>query len=206
MKKHSAVGSFDNMYPSSSLEDNTLETELDRFLAEPPEPKTTNILLFWKSHMEIFPTLSQMAYQYLVIPATSEPSERVFSGGRKILSYQHSSLSTMHVEQLACLKDWSQKLELTPSRRKCDGVAQFQDTHSFPRPLTVPTPSTPNIDLFGRLLQYFNIIAFSSPRVVILTNIIFSSEEFRKALPAWPRALGTPPKNASEDIEVAIAL
>ncbi|MBW0491043.1 hypothetical protein O181_030758 [Austropuccinia psidii MF-1] len=29
MKKHSAVGSFDDMYPSSSLEDNTIETELD---------------------------------------------------------------------------------------------------------------------------------------------------------------------------------
>ncbi|MBW0464072.1 hypothetical protein O181_003787 [Austropuccinia psidii MF-1] len=29
MNKHSEVGSFDDMYPSSSLEDNTLETELD---------------------------------------------------------------------------------------------------------------------------------------------------------------------------------
>ncbi|MBW0546366.1 hypothetical protein O181_086081 [Austropuccinia psidii MF-1] len=48
-----------------------------------------------------------MARQYLAIPATSAPSEHVFSCGRKILTYQRASLTAMHVEQIACVKDWA---------------------------------------------------------------------------------------------------
>ncbi|MBW0550443.1 hypothetical protein O181_090158 [Austropuccinia psidii MF-1] len=101
------MGLFDEMYSLASSEGRKFENEIQKFFAEPPEPKETNILLFWKSRGKIFPTLAHMAQKYLSIPATSAPSEWVFSCGRKILTYQRASLSGMHVEQLACVKDWS---------------------------------------------------------------------------------------------------
>ncbi|MBW0488001.1 hypothetical protein O181_027716 [Austropuccinia psidii MF-1] len=97
------------MYPTSGQEVTTLENELQQFLAEPLEHKDTNILEFWSSRHAIFPALYTMAHKYLPIPDSSAPSERVFSGGRKILTYQRSMLSRMHVEQLACVKDWACK-------------------------------------------------------------------------------------------------
>ncbi|MBW0549626.1 hypothetical protein O181_089341 [Austropuccinia psidii MF-1] len=99
-------GLFDEMYSAKWLEAGTVESEIQWFLAEPSEPKSTDILLFWKSRGGIFPNLSLMACKYLEIPATSSPSERVFSCGIKILTYQQASLSSTHVEQLSCLKDW----------------------------------------------------------------------------------------------------
>ncbi|MBW0509366.1 hypothetical protein O181_049081 [Austropuccinia psidii MF-1] len=107
LTNNKAVGLFDEMFTSSYLEVSTLDTELERFFAEPTEPKETDILLFWKTRSSVFPTLVLMAYKYLSIPATSAPSERVFSCGRKILTFQRASLSSMHVEQLSCIKNWA---------------------------------------------------------------------------------------------------
>ncbi|MBW0500768.1 hypothetical protein O181_040483 [Austropuccinia psidii MF-1] len=101
------LGLFDDMYSFSSSEGCTLEKEIQKFFSKPTEPKYTEVILFWKSRVTIFPTLAHLERKYLSIPATSAPSERVFSCGRKILSYQHALLSSMHVEQLACVKDWA---------------------------------------------------------------------------------------------------
>ncbi|MBW0462700.1 hypothetical protein O181_002415 [Austropuccinia psidii MF-1] len=101
-----STGLFEEMYPLSLPKGNTVEIEVQRYLAEPPEPKETDILIFWKSRGTVFPTLANMACKYLAIAATSAPSERVFSSGRKIVTYQSSTLSSMHVEQLAFVKDW----------------------------------------------------------------------------------------------------
>ncbi|MBW0564613.1 hypothetical protein O181_104328 [Austropuccinia psidii MF-1] len=108
IEKYTAL--FDELYPSCFQETCTLETELKRFLAEPPEPKDTDILLLWKSQGDIFPTLFLMAQKFLAIQAASTPSKHVFSGGRKILTYQRSSLSPNHVEQLAFVKDWERQI------------------------------------------------------------------------------------------------
>ncbi|MBW0550131.1 hypothetical protein O181_089846 [Austropuccinia psidii MF-1] len=98
---------YDELYTSSGPERHTLEMEIQRFFAKPPEAKDTDILAFWKSQGKLFPTLRDMAQKYLAIPATSAPSERVFSGGWKILSYQRTTLSPMQVENLACVKNWA---------------------------------------------------------------------------------------------------
>ncbi|MBW0567756.1 hypothetical protein O181_107471 [Austropuccinia psidii MF-1] len=42
-------GLLDEMYPSTSGEGCSFEKELQRYFAEPPEPKDTDILIFWKS-------------------------------------------------------------------------------------------------------------------------------------------------------------
>ncbi|MBW0522108.1 hypothetical protein O181_061823 [Austropuccinia psidii MF-1] len=105
------AGLFNELYTSSTPDSNSLETKLQRFFAEPPEVKSTDILLFWKSRGTIFPTLTQMASKYLSIPATSAPLEQIFSCGHKVLTYQQYSLSSMHVEQLASVKDWAHTSE-----------------------------------------------------------------------------------------------
>ncbi|MBW0464744.1 hypothetical protein O181_004459 [Austropuccinia psidii MF-1] len=99
-------GFFDEMYQSTPFEVSSFKHELNQYLSEPIEPKATNILSFWRSQATMFPTLEVIACKYLAIPATSAPSERIFSGGQKILTYQRASLSVMHVERLACLKSW----------------------------------------------------------------------------------------------------
>ncbi|MBW0495568.1 hypothetical protein O181_035283 [Austropuccinia psidii MF-1] len=72
------MGLFDDMYSLASSEERNFEKKILQFFSEPPEPKETNILLFWKSRGKIFPTLAHMAQKYLSIPATSALSERVF--------------------------------------------------------------------------------------------------------------------------------
>ncbi|MBW0500156.1 hypothetical protein O181_039871 [Austropuccinia psidii MF-1] len=98
---------LDKMYPSATHKGGTLELELQRCFSEPPEPKDTDILVFWRSQGNLFPILAVMAQNYLAIPANSAPSERVFSGGRRILLYQRASLMPSHVEQLACVNEWA---------------------------------------------------------------------------------------------------
>ncbi|MBW0461329.1 hypothetical protein O181_001044 [Austropuccinia psidii MF-1] len=91
------MGLFDDMYSLASSKGKSFKNKIQKFFSEPPEPKETDILLFWKSRGKMFPTLAHMAQKYLSIPATSASSERVFSCGRKILTYQCASLSRMHV-------------------------------------------------------------------------------------------------------------
>ncbi|MBW0499106.1 hypothetical protein O181_038821 [Austropuccinia psidii MF-1] len=92
-------GLFDEMYCARWLEGGTVKSEIQRFLAEPPEPKSTDILLFWKSHGGIFPHLSLMACKYLAIPATSGFLEN--PGSRSRLSRDLLRLGNFHIDHSA---------------------------------------------------------------------------------------------------------
>ncbi|KIK92854.1 hypothetical protein PAXRUDRAFT_146430 [Paxillus rubicundulus Ve08.2h10] len=59
----------------------------------------------------MYPHLSQMALDYLSIPATSIDVERLFSCGHLILSHIRSCLSAQSTCALLCLGSWS-KLKL----------------------------------------------------------------------------------------------
>ncbi|XP_056155762.1 zinc finger BED domain-containing protein 4-like [Lampris incognitus] len=58
-----------------------IETELATYLLTPEADPDTDPLQWWKHHEPNFPRLSNLAKKYLSIPATSAPSERVFSVG-----------------------------------------------------------------------------------------------------------------------------
>lgn len=47
-----------------------------------------------------------IARDYLAIPATSTPSERVFSNGADILTKKRNRLSPQTLRYLLCLRDW----------------------------------------------------------------------------------------------------
>ncbi|EJD38752.1 hypothetical protein AURDEDRAFT_71918, partial [Auricularia subglabra TFB-10046 SS5] len=55
----------------------------------------------------IYPRLSRMACDYLMIPATSIGVERVFSRGRHLLPYTCNRLSGQSTRALLCLGEWS---------------------------------------------------------------------------------------------------
>ncbi|PLW30911.1 hypothetical protein PCANC_20329 [Puccinia coronata f. sp. avenae] len=86
----------------------TVKAEIRQYLTEAPEKDGTDILNYWFTRRARFPTLAKMARTFLAIPATSAASERVFSKGRRIISWQRSSLNPKSVEELLCVKEWYQ--------------------------------------------------------------------------------------------------
>ncbi|XP_061573771.1 zinc finger BED domain-containing protein 4-like [Cololabis saira] len=62
-----------------------------------------DVLQWWKDQVDL-PLLSKLARSYLSIPATSVPSERVFSTAGDIITAERSRLLPEHVDQLIFLK------------------------------------------------------------------------------------------------------
>ena len=79
--------------------DNKIPSYLDFPIAE----IETSPLVWWKVEYRRFPTLSQLAKKYLCIPATSVPSERVFSSGGHIVSSLRARLHPKNVNKLIFL-------------------------------------------------------------------------------------------------------
>ena len=76
--------------------------EYQRYLAEPVSKEDP--LTWWKRRESVYPTLSKMAKKYLQIPASSIPSERIFSLAGTIVSKKRASLSPENVDMLIFLK------------------------------------------------------------------------------------------------------
>ncbi|KIK17958.1 hypothetical protein PISMIDRAFT_110380 [Pisolithus microcarpus 441] len=64
--------------------------------------------MWWVEQCKSFPNLSQMAIDYLTIPAMSIDVERLFSHGCLLLSHVHSQLSSQSTCALLCLGLWSE--------------------------------------------------------------------------------------------------
>src|SRR5262245_16511608 len=69
------------------------ESERTRYLAAPVAALDTDVLGWWKFHAGEYPCLARIARDYLAIPATSVPAERVFSGGADLVTKKRASLS-----------------------------------------------------------------------------------------------------------------
>ena len=82
------------------------ESELTRYLAAPAADSDVNVLEWWKHHAFEYPCLARIARDYLAIPATSAPCERVFSGGGDLVTKKRGSLSDKIIQALMCLKSW----------------------------------------------------------------------------------------------------
>ena len=87
---------------------NDLSTnELDKYLdvnKVPIASKQTQPLIWWKEREKEFPALSKLAKKYLAIPATSVPSERLFSDAGNQVTSKRSSLSPKTISQILFLK------------------------------------------------------------------------------------------------------
>jgi hypothetical protein len=70
----------------------------------------TDVLEWWKANATTYPRLAAMARDYLAIPATGAPVERVFSGGTDLIQDKRGRLSEGSVRFCMCLKNWQKPL------------------------------------------------------------------------------------------------
>jgi hAT family C-terminal dimerisation region len=82
------------------------ETEYAKWTKQQPMQRDTDILRYWASKEYEFPIVARMARDHLAIPATSAPSEYVFSVGSDIITKKRNRLGGDNTRRLLCLRDW----------------------------------------------------------------------------------------------------
>lgn len=94
-----------NTQPTPMTHEQQIENEISSYLDFPTAEVETSPLVWWKAEYRRFPTLSQLAKRYLCLPATSVPSEQVFSTCGHIVSSLRGRLLPKNVKKLIfCLK------------------------------------------------------------------------------------------------------
>ncbi|MED6222949.1 hypothetical protein PIB30_118918 [Stylosanthes scabra] len=90
-----------------SMEKNELEIYLKEGLIHTNgDDLKYNVLHFWKTNEDRFPTLSVMARNILSIHITTVASEFAFSIGGRVLTKYRSSILHEHVQMLICTRSW----------------------------------------------------------------------------------------------------
>ena len=82
-----------------------VEKEIKIYSREVSIPLTSCPLEWWRKNCSLYPLLSPLAKAYLSIPATSVPSECVFSAAGDIVNAQRSQLLPENVDMLIFLKN-----------------------------------------------------------------------------------------------------
>jgi hypothetical protein len=80
--------------------------ELDKYLTDPTIDIHTDILGWWKYHAAEYPCLARIARDYLAIPATSAPAERLFSAAADLITKKRGSLSDDTIQACRCMHSW----------------------------------------------------------------------------------------------------
>jgi hypothetical protein len=89
----------------NSFVDNLDCDEINNYLNTPNE-MDTDPLLWWKVHQQEYPILSSIAKDYLIIQATSVPSEQAFSIAGNMISQTRNQLNSDTSRAILCLKSW----------------------------------------------------------------------------------------------------
>lgn len=87
---------------SGSPEDKA-RRELEAYLAFPAIEFEESPLEWWKGYHKMYPSLTDLAKKYLCIPATSSPSERVFSKAGGVVTAKRALLKPEKVNMLTFL-------------------------------------------------------------------------------------------------------
>lgn len=74
-----------------------------QYIELPHLQRGKNCLDFWKQHKHTFPELYKLQLKYLSIPATSVPSERVFSKAGLLTNARRNRLSPKHLDYIIFL-------------------------------------------------------------------------------------------------------
>lgn len=81
--------------------------EFESFLRAPQEEGDSARAWWGTKGVLFYPTLVKIAREFLSVSATSAPSERLFSAGRAVVTYERSRLEGPSIEALVCIKCWS---------------------------------------------------------------------------------------------------
>ena len=76
------------------------EAEVFAYREEGPISTADSLLVWWKTNGHKYPLLSAVGKKYLCVPATSVPSERVFSTAGDIVTAQRSALKFKDVDKV----------------------------------------------------------------------------------------------------------
>lgn len=74
--------------------------EVRLYLSQKVIGANEDVFVWWYNNAKTFPRLDKIAMKYLIVPATSAPSERVFFDGRISLGFTSNTLegrSSRHV-------------------------------------------------------------------------------------------------------------
>ena len=84
--------------------DDKLDSEIETFCNTTNITREEDSLKWWAERESLFPCLSWVAKKYLAIPASSVPSERIFSLAGNIVSKKRACLKPENVDMLIFLK------------------------------------------------------------------------------------------------------
>ncbi|CAI6371372.1 unnamed protein product [Macrosiphum euphorbiae] len=74
-----------------------------QYLEMPYQNLSCNLIQYWQHHKDVLSPLSDIALKYATIPATSVPSERIFSKTGQIMSERRNRLLTDNLDKLIFL-------------------------------------------------------------------------------------------------------
>ncbi|CAF4842459.1 unnamed protein product [Pieris macdunnoughi] len=115
-EEYEDVIDFEKLYacPSTSSSGSCLQglviDELEEYLSKPRAASSEDILEWWRTHETEYPILSKMARDFLSIPATSVPAERLFSKASLVIRKHRNRLSDESARWLLCINSWSKEL------------------------------------------------------------------------------------------------
>jgi hAT family C-terminal dimerisation region len=99
------------------------------------ENEDVDIMTWWKRNARGYPTLTMMARDVFVVPASTVPSESCFSSANRILSDKRSKLGAHIFERLVCLKDWIDAEERNQYRdQPQSSEVETEESGTEPRP------------------------------------------------------------------------
>lgn len=97
------------IYEVSDEEDDDVESEVARYMAQPS--KREHPLIWWKSNGHLYPHLEKIAKRFLCRPSTSVPSERLFSAAGNIVTKKRTRLDVGTVDELLFLHSYFKRRE-----------------------------------------------------------------------------------------------
>lgn len=100
---------FEHMHKRSV---NKEPKELQKYLQFPLSAPKVNVLEYWRSQVEEFPNLANMARDYLAIQSGAVAVERDFSAGSTFLTPKRCSMLPETIRACLCLKSWLKNLHL----------------------------------------------------------------------------------------------
>lgn len=81
--------------------------ELEKYISEPTvDDEDDSELSYWAKHSKTYPQLEVMAREYLAIPTTSTPSERVFSRCKHFIPASRNMLTSETFKISVLLDSW----------------------------------------------------------------------------------------------------
>ncbi|CAB5371059.1 unnamed protein product [Rhizophagus irregularis] len=80
--------------------------EYQIYLSLPQLDGNEDPLEWWKNNEQQFPSLTKIARDFLSIPATSVPSEQVFSSGKNLITDKRNRLVGKTIRMCLCLRSW----------------------------------------------------------------------------------------------------